>query len=539
MLNEPDLQPNASINRWIQGILLFDFELMHVPADKHKGPDALSRKDMGIGESIEEMDDSWLDEIVLFSSDPQRTIELPIRYNPLQVIPVYLSSEHPRDTVLHAIHRFLHSGLLPAGIDLQLKRRFLAKASRFFMKDGQMFRTNGFKPPLKVILSNSSRFSILKGAHEYLGHRGEQAVMHTLKERFYWPNMWNNIHHHVRSCHECQIRSTRKVEIPLTPSFPTTIFVKIHVDIMHMTKGMGFKYIVAARDDLSRAAEGRALRNTKAKTLAQFFWEEILCRYGAVGEVVTDNGAEVLEAFEELVRRYGIPHIKISPYNSKANGVVERGHFTIHESIMKACQDNPTKWPEYVHYAFFADKVTISRSTGFSPYFLLYGAEPALPLDLTEATFLVEGFKSGMSTADLLALRIKQLQKKPEDIEAAAAKLAGTRLKSKEQFESRYRHRLYTAHHKEGDLVLVRNTTIEKSLNRKCKPRYLGPYEVVRRTQGGAYILKELDGSVWRQKVAAFRLLPYVTRDDPRFARLTQEKVKVTELNEEESDSDY
>ena len=76
---------------------------------------------MGIGESIEEMDDSWLDEIVLFSSDPQRTIELPIRYNPLQVIPVYLSSEHPRDTVLHAIHRFLHSGLLLAGIDLQLK----------------------------------------------------------------------------------------------------------------------------------------------------------------------------------------------------------------------------------------------------------------------------------------------------------------------------------------------------------------------------------------------------------------------------------
>ncbi|KAI0339179.1 hypothetical protein BDW22DRAFT_1298427, partial [Trametopsis cervina] len=43
MLNEPDLQPNATINRWIQGILLFDFELLHVPAERHKGPDALSR----------------------------------------------------------------------------------------------------------------------------------------------------------------------------------------------------------------------------------------------------------------------------------------------------------------------------------------------------------------------------------------------------------------------------------------------------------------------------------------------------------------
>ncbi|KAI0336913.1 hypothetical protein BDW22DRAFT_1340865, partial [Trametopsis cervina] len=44
MLNEPDLQPNATINRWIQGILLFDFELLHVPAERHKGPDALSRR---------------------------------------------------------------------------------------------------------------------------------------------------------------------------------------------------------------------------------------------------------------------------------------------------------------------------------------------------------------------------------------------------------------------------------------------------------------------------------------------------------------
>ncbi|KIJ63894.1 hypothetical protein HYDPIDRAFT_91901, partial [Hydnomerulius pinastri MD-312] len=43
MLNEPDLQPNAAINRWIQGILLFDFELIHIPATKFKGPDALSR----------------------------------------------------------------------------------------------------------------------------------------------------------------------------------------------------------------------------------------------------------------------------------------------------------------------------------------------------------------------------------------------------------------------------------------------------------------------------------------------------------------
>ena len=62
MLNEPDLQPNATINRWIQGILLFDFELIHVPATKFKGPDALSRKEQTPEDLANaESDDEWLD----------------------------------------------------------------------------------------------------------------------------------------------------------------------------------------------------------------------------------------------------------------------------------------------------------------------------------------------------------------------------------------------------------------------------------------------------------------------------------------------
>ena len=44
MINNPDVQPNATINRWIAAILLFDFEIRHVPADKHTGADGLSRR---------------------------------------------------------------------------------------------------------------------------------------------------------------------------------------------------------------------------------------------------------------------------------------------------------------------------------------------------------------------------------------------------------------------------------------------------------------------------------------------------------------
>ena len=552
MLKEPDLQPNATMNRWIQGILLFDFELVHVPAEKHKGPDALSRKELGEGETVEEFDDSWLDDIALFiqmSEDPL-FVSKEKKANPLQVIPSYLIKDSEKDSTMQRIKDYLTSHHLPEGMSAMARRRLQNQSKKFLIKAGELYKRNGFNPPVKAIFLLSRRLEILKDAHERLGHRGEYAVMQTLKQRFYWPTMWRDAQHHVKSCHECQIRSTKKVEVPLTISVPSTLFTKIYVDIMYMDKAGGFQYIVAARDDLSRASEGRALRNIKAKTLAAFFWEDIICRYGAIGQVVTDNGAEVQEAFSELVRRYGIPHIRISPYNSKANGVVERGHFIIRESIMKACQENPKQWPNHVRHAFFSDKVTINRSTGSSPFFLLHGVHPVLPFDLLEATALVEGFKTGMSRTELLTLRMRQLEKRQEDLDKAAELLTQTRLRSKEQFERRFKRRLFTDNHKEGALVLVRNTTVEKSMNRKSKPRYLGPFEVVRRTKGGSYVLKELDGSIWSQKVAAFRLLPYILRDPLRLQELRRDKPIVPadieihedqeayDLREEDNDSE-
>jgi hypothetical protein len=53
LLNNPDLQPDAAVNRWIQGILMFHFALIHVPATKFQGPDALSRREPAEGESVE------------------------------------------------------------------------------------------------------------------------------------------------------------------------------------------------------------------------------------------------------------------------------------------------------------------------------------------------------------------------------------------------------------------------------------------------------------------------------------------------------
>ncbi len=57
---------------------------------------------------------------------------------------------------------------------------------------------------------------------------------------------------------------------------------------MHMPESTeNFKYIVAARDDLSGTCEARALQHASSKELAKFFWEELYCRYGAPQRVIT------------------------------------------------------------------------------------------------------------------------------------------------------------------------------------------------------------------------------------------------------------
>jgi hypothetical protein len=63
MLNNPDIQPNATINQWIASILLFDFKLVHVPAIHHTATDGLSCR-LPAPEDLPEMDDfeEWIDD---------------------------------------------------------------------------------------------------------------------------------------------------------------------------------------------------------------------------------------------------------------------------------------------------------------------------------------------------------------------------------------------------------------------------------------------------------------------------------------------
>ncbi|CAK5265244.1 unnamed protein product, partial [Mycena citricolor] len=73
------------------------------------------------------------------------------------------------------------------------------------------------------------------------------------------------------------------------------------------------------RCSLMHYPEWRMLRRENASALANWIFQDILCRWGTLLEIVTDNGTPFVKALTHLEKQYKIRHIRISGYNSQAN----------------------------------------------------------------------------------------------------------------------------------------------------------------------------------------------------------------------------
>jgi transposase InsO family protein len=130
---------------------------------------------------------------------------------------------------------------------------------------------------------------------------------------------------------------------------------------MLLPSSNGYRYLAQGRCSISGWPEWRMFTNETAAALGNFVFEEVLCRWGAVVEIITDNGSAWVKAIEWLSKRYGINHIKVSGYNSHANGIVECRHYDVREAISKACEGDLQLWTEHVFYVFWAERVSIQK----------------------------------------------------------------------------------------------------------------------------------------------------------------------------------
>ena len=539
MLNNPTLHPNDAINRWIAAILLFDFEMVHVPAEKHTGANGLSRRPRADDDPLPDDKDDLEDWIDSHSAFFIKVHSPPSVYDPAPVLSLAttpISSKQPprfstsipsiekedeiprsakalrREAKLSRIRHFLSSLERPPELSDHEYRQFIRQVSDYFLSDSRLYRKRRNNTP-QLVPEPEARYALIQCAHDHLGHKGVYATTRNLLIRFWWPFLNDDVRWFTRTCHECQIRQTEYFLIPpMVPDVPS-LFNKAHIDTFLMPKIGNYRYVIHARCAMTSYPEGRATTTNSHSVIADFIFQDILCRWGALAELITDNGPAYIAALDLLADRYGIRHIRISGHNSRANGIIESKHFDVREAIMKTCKGVESKWCQVLSLVFWAERVTVRKSTGYSPYYMVHGVHPLLPFDILKATYLAPTQDFGISTEELVSIRACQLAKRPKDIAKMREMVTQSRIKNLEHFEKDHASRIIDFDFKPGSLVLVRNSRIKEALNRKTKPRYVGPMVVVYKTKGSSYVVAELDGAKSELHVAGFRLIPYFPRN--------------------------
>ena len=167
---------------------------------------------------------------------------------------------------------------------------------------------------------------------------------------------------------------------------------------------------------------------------------------------------------------YGIHYIQISPYNSQANGVVKQRHYNVQEAIVKSTMGGEICWSATAHSVFWAECITVLKSTGLLPYFMVHSVKPLFPFDVSEATFLVPvPDTDDITTPILITWQAHQLQKHREDIDIICEWVLLSQFAPLRHFDQQFKNQIHQQDFSPGDLVLVHNSRIEKELIQKMK----------------------------------------------------------------------
>jgi len=498
MINNPDL-PNAAMTRWLAYIHLFDFEVRHVPGKKHTFVDVLSRVRRTDSDDSAESIGELMSNMALVGEGEEE----------IRVVGVYLA-EGEYEGQWKELGEYLEAGTRPEGMDDRTYRRAQLRSHKFFVKNGRLYRRQKDGQHQEVVMKEDRRRHFLSAIHDDGGHRGRDETYRQVKLRAWWPGLEKDVRHYVKTCDLCQRQNPLQEREKSAITLPAGLFSKVHFDCVHLRHGL---YFISGRDDLSGWVEARILRNLKSKSCAKFVEEEFISRFGQFGQATIDGGAEFKKEFREVLGKAGIPVRVIAPYHPEANGRAERGHSAIVNLLAKLCKSYE-EVSKILPKVLAADRISTSRSTGYSPFELVFGVRPVLPIDMEEKTWLAADWEGVKTRGDLLKKRVAAMEGKEELVEEARRKMKRAREASIAYLDKVNAHRIRPAL-EEGQLVLVLNQLKHDTHTQKLSPRWHGPYRVVTRLTKGSYVLAELDGAVIARAYASKRLRRYYQRGRP------------------------
>ena len=307
----------------------------------------------------------------------------------------------------------------------------------------------------QIVLPQALRDIVFKAYHDDLGHQGRDRTTALIRQRFFWPGMNQYIKQRVRQCIRCIRRKTPATKatelVNITSSAPMEM---VCIDYLSLEKSKGgYENILVITDHFSRYAQAIPTRNQTAQTTAKVLFENYFLHYGFPAVLHSDKGAN----FESMIIKNlcdiaGVKKSRTTPYHPMGNGMTERFNKTLLDMLGTLSEDHKSNWKSHVPTLTHAYNATKHESTGYSPFYLMFGRHPRLAID----AFL--GLGTTWSTAKSHQNYSEQLNNKLASAYKKAteeAKRAG--FKNKFYYDKSVRY----AAIEPGDRVLIKNVGIK------------------------------------------------------------------------------
>ena len=336
--------------------------------------------------------------------------------------------------------------------------------------------------------------------HPLSGHFGIKRTYLRLRNKYFWPRMYDSIRQYIRSCAPCAQSNASRQKPPgflQSEGPPDGVFEIFQMDFWKapVRSSDGNFYVLIITDRLSKFVFARSFPCATASAAAQMLFEDIVLHHGSFRVLQSDQGShfrnELVSALSQLV---GFQQSFSIPYHPMSNGQVERFNSTFCDQLKKYCSHNLTDWDIYLPSIVWAYNSSVHATTRYIPYELAFNRRLICPFDPPSSTVILHKPHEYWEKAN----RFKLLA-----IRAARYHIQQQHISSKHRYNRNRSNPVY----QRGDLVWV------KILNHRSKfePRFHGPFVILDCLSDVKYRIEHLQHQ-YSQEEHINNLLPFYER---------------------------